>query len=155
MKKAILFLLILASLALCACSGGGKEKEALPSPAALAAELLASGAYSEALEPADGDVGCFLYALQESDAPGMVFYFSGGSTAEEIAVFPCADEAALTRVQAECGTRLELQIRLFADYKPEEVPKLEGALVLTRDNTVILCVAADYDKARAVLDRYF
>ena len=44
---------------------------------------------------------------------------------------------------------------LYTEYKPEEVPKLEKALVLRRDNTIVLCVAADMEKAKAVLDKYF
>ena len=155
MKRAIPFLLVLCCLLLCACAGKPAEKTAVPEPEALAAELLASGAFSEDLALAENEVGCFLYALEESDAPAMRYYFSSGAVADEIAILPCVDEAAAQKARTECGTRLELQTMLYTEYKPEEVPKLEKALVLQRGNTIVLCVAADMEKAKAVLDKYF
>jgi hypothetical protein len=160
MKKLLLCLPVLALLLLCACgekaaSGAPAVKEELPVPEALAAELQAAGAFSEELVLTENDVGCFLYGLVESDAPEMRYYFSSGAVADEIAILPCADDAALEKVKSECATRLDLQTQLFTEYKPEEVPKLEKALVLQRENTVVLCVATDYEKAQAVLDRYF
>jgi hypothetical protein len=155
MKRLLLALSVLALLLLCACASKATPKQPLPDPEALAAELQAAGAFAEELPLSAHDVGCFLYGLQESDAPGMRYYFSSGAVADEIAVFPCPDEAAAEKVKAECGTRLEQQTMLFTSYKPEEVPKLEKALVLQRENTVVLCVASDYGKASTVLDKYF
>jgi len=156
MKNAVRALLIvLTLLVLCSCSGKPEDKQALPEPEALASELLASGAFTEDLGLAENEVGCFLYALEENDAPGMRFYFSSGAVSEEIAILPCASESALQKALTECGTRINLQTMLFTDYKPSEVPKLEKALILQRDNTVVLCVAADYEKAHAILDKYF
>lgn len=155
MKKLLTLLLALCCLALCACTSAPKEKAPIPEPEALAAELLASGAFTEELALAENEVGCFLYALEIGDAPNMRYYFSSGAVSEEIAILPCVDEAAAAKAKSECGTRLELQTMLFKEYKPEEVPKLEKALVLQRDNTVVLCVAADTEKAGAVLDKYF
>ena len=158
MKKLLLCLPVLALLLLCACggkTGAPADKAPLPSPEDLAAELQASGAFAEELVLTENDVGCFLYGLEESDAPEMHYYFSSGAVADEIAILPCADDAALEKVRSECATRLDLQTQLFTEYKPEEVPKLEKALVLQRENTVVLCVATDYEKAQAVLDKYF
>ena len=158
MKKLLLCLPVLLLLLLCACgekSVPAPSKAELPAPEALAAELQASGAFAEELVLAENDVGCFLYGLVESDAPEMRYYFSSGAVADEIAILPCADDAALEKVKSECATRLDLQTQLFTSYKPEEVPKLEKALVLQRDKTVVLCVAADYEKAREILDKYF
>ena len=158
MKKLLLCLPVLLLLLLCACgekSVPAPSKAELPAPEALAAELQASGAFAEELVLTENDVGCFLYGLVESDAPEMRYYFSSGAVADEIAILPCADDAALEKVKSECATRLDLQTQLFTSYKPEEVPKLEKALVLQRDQTVVLCVATDYEKAMAVLDQYF
>ncbi len=155
MKKLHALLAALLLLCLCACGSKTAAKQDLPAPEVLAAELLATGGFAEELTLTENDVGCFLYGLQESDAPGMRYYFSSGAVADEIAVLPCADEAALQKVLSECANRLDLQNQLFTVYKPEELPKLKDALVLQRGNTVVLCVATDYDKVRAVLDKYF
>jgi len=155
MKKILLSLLAVLLLGLCACAPKTPAKQPLPSPDELAAELLATGGFAEELTLADVDVGCFLYGLQQSDAPGMRYYFSSGAVADEIAVLPCADDAAKQKVLSECANRLDLQDQLFTVYRPEEVPKLKDALVLEQGNTVVLCVAADYEKVRSVLDKYF
>ena len=155
MKRLILCLLALCCLILCACADQPKAKAELPAPEALAAELLASGAFSEDLALAENEVGCFLYALEESDAPGMRYYFSSGAVADEIAILPCADEAGAQQAMSECRGRLDNLITLYKQYKPEEVPKLDKAVILQRGNTVVFCAAADADKAKAVLDKYF
>ena len=155
MKKLIPFLLALCCLIFCACASKPKEKAAVPAPEALADELLASGAFSEKLGAVDDVVARTMYVLTEDEVPSIRLYSSSGAVSEEIAIFPCADETAAGKALTECSARLELQKRLYADYKPEEVPKLEKALVVQRGSTVVLCVAADAGKAKAVLDKYF
>ena len=155
MKKLIPLLLALCCLLLTACTSAPKEKEPVPQPEALAAELLATGAFSEDLALAETDVGRFLYALEDLNAPGLVFYFSSGAVAEEIAILPCADEAGAQQAMSECRGRLDNLITLYKQYKPEEVPKLDKAVILQRGNTVVFCAAADADKVKAVLDKYF
>ena len=155
MKKLLPLLLALCCLLLCACASKPAEKAPIPEPEALAAELLASGAFSEDLAIAEDDVGRFLDALEALDAPGLCFCFSSGAVAEEIAVLPCADEANAQTAYSECGNRLQNLIKLYTEYKPEEIPKLDKAMILQRGNTVVLCVAADAEKAKAVLDKYF
>ena len=45
--------------------------------------------------------------------------------------------------------------KIYADYAPDEVPKLEGAFLRTRDKVLVVCVAADPDKAAKLLGPYF
>ena len=52
-------------------------------------------------------------------------------------------EAHLT---AQTETETEVQ------YKPEDLPKLQSAVVRQAGSTVVLVVAADYDAVAAVLD---
>lgn len=149
-----LFLSLLLLAALCACGKGG-EKEALPPFSQLADQLLDSGAFTEALSPVAAQTGCLLYGLEPTVGTEIWFSMSSGATGEEIAAFRCADAATAELTAEACRARLSQQAELYASYKPEEVPKLEGALLLRLDNVVLLCVAADSGKAQAVLDRYF
>lgn len=132
------------------------EAASLPEPEQLAQELLASGAFSDLeAEPAAQKVGLLLYGLEEAAAGETAFYFSSGATAEELAVFRCADADSAQAVAGAAQLRLDRQAASFADYAPAEVPKLESAAVRVQDNVVVVCVAADNALRDAVLDRYF
>ena len=42
----------------------------------------------------------------------------------------------------------------YADYAPDQVPKLDTAVVRTCGEYVIVCVSADNEKAASVVDAY-
>lgn len=160
MKKLSALLLAALFLLLCACSSAdsgtaSSSKLPLPSAEALARELLASGAFSEEMDLAAVKSGCFLYGLEETAAEDMAFCFSGGATAEELAVFFCANADAAALAEAAVRDRISRQSESYASYKPEEVPKLDKALITVSGNAVVVCVCADTASAQAVLDRYF
>ena len=146
------FLVCVLVLSLTAC-GSGKSKAAEVDMDALAADLLSSGGFTDSLnQPADG-VAERLYDLGEGDASQVLLYTGTGSTAEELFLAKAggADAAAL---RAACEKRVENQIKVFQNYAPEEVAKLEAAVLTVAGDTVILAVSADAAAAQAVVDRY-
>ena len=145
-------LLILASLTACGKKAALKD---LPEPEALAASLLNGGIFSDELESADADIGAFLYGLTDAEGVEMFFWLSSGATAEEISIFRCADAARLEAVREAVEARLEFQKSTYESYAPGEVPKLEKAQLRVRDNTLLVCVSADSEKAASLLDPYF
>ncbi len=140
MKKATFAVLVLALLTLCAC--GGKEPEAFD-PAG-AQDLLTSGAFSEELEAIDGEVACALYGIDPETVTDCAVYGSTGATAEELAVFVCADEEGAKAVETQLTTRVADRTADMVGYIPLEVPKLQEAVVERRGVSVILVVANDY-----------
>ena len=144
MKKllcAALGFALLLSLAAC----GGKEEEVTPFSPSDATALLESGAFSETLEAIDADVACVLYGIDESTVTGAAVYGSTGTTAEELAIFVLTDEESAQAARTALGYRVEDRAAAMASYLPNEVPKLESALLEQRGNTVLLVVANDYD----------
>ena len=117
-------------------------------------ELLASDAFTEDLIPLDADIGCQLYNLDPADCRQSVFYLSSGATAEELAMFEATDLSALERIKDAIEERITYQTNAFESYGPLEVPKLNNCIVYTRGHTVILYVAADYDAAKTIQDKY-
>ena len=125
-------LLPLLALCLCLTACGGTADEAGYDPAAAAQALLDSGAFTQALD--------------------ALVYASLSAGAEEIAVLKLgsagAAEAALTALE----NRVAEQREALESYQPEEVGKLDSAIVEQKGNTVLLVVAADAALARSTLD---
>ena len=147
MKRAVLALALLLCVGLTACSGGEKTEE--PFSTDLSATLLESGAFSEELESLDCDTAWALYRLEDAGlereqlTDGQVYY-SSGATCEELSILLFADADAAQTARDALQSYLEGQIQENRDYRPGEIPKLEEALLLQRENTLLLAVCADY-----------
>lgn len=152
MKKLLCGALVYILL-LTVCAGCGQETlEKEPSfPVALTVQtLLDSGAFSEPLEELDPML-LFPLSGEEADYEGSVLYYSTGATAETAAVISVRDAEHVEGVEAALRNWLEYQIEAERDYRPAEVEKLENAILETRGFTVLLVVAADWDKAAAAI----
>lgn len=130
-------------LSLSACGG---EKSPQPfDPAADAQTLLAtSGLFSESLTQVDKPTACMLYGIDEDLVADCAVYASTGATAEELAIFTLSSQDDVETVSTALGYRVEDRIEGLRDYLPDEVSKLENAVIKTRGASVLLVVAADY-----------
>lgn len=157
---------LLCCLVLAACGGSQKPFDPEATTAALVAE---PGVFSEELERLETVIAQRQYALEgylstrqrkyppegyeqgRLDEVRVAAYRSTGATAEEVAVmaFPSEDQAK--EYEAWAPTYLEEQREANVDYRPQEMPKLEGALLRRRGSTVLILVAADYEAAGKVL----
>ena len=153
MKKTVCFLM--AALMLLVGTACEKEPEKEPSfPAAETTQtLLDSGAYSETLEELDLDIAVMLFWLSGdvSQYEGSKVYYSTGATSEMAAVISVSDESLVPEVEEALKAWVESQIEAERDYRPAEVPKLENAIIEARGNSVLLTVAADWEKAEAAI----
>ena len=171
MKKYLTLALALClSLTLAACGGGSSSAPAdtgstgpeavdsttLPDTRTMAQAFLDGGVFSETLEELDLDVAYRLYTLEDygvarEDLVAGTVYCSAGSTAEEVAVLTLTGtDAAQTALQA-LKDHIEVQKESYADYLPDEIPKLDEASVTIYGDTLILVIPADADKAAAVV----
>ena len=133
----------LLCLALTACGGGGAVGQTPYDPETAAQALLDSGAFSDALDTVDQDTAAALYGIDADTITGSAVYTSLSAGAEEIAVLVLTDELE---------ARVADQKAVLESYQPDEVSKLDSAIVEQRGNSVLLAVAADAEKARAALD---
>lgn len=161
-KKFLTALMALACLcALTACQG---EKKPAPAPfeTALVQEIAEAGAFSEELEELDGDVAFALYkladyGLEREDMTECAVLRSAGATCEEAAVLEFGgekggDSKAMEQVGQALMDYVQSQIDANSDYRPNDIPKLENALVERRGDTFLLVVANDLDAAKSVLE---
>lgn len=94
-----------------------------------------------------------LYEVNEEDVVEAKVYVSAGATTEEIAVFHCSSKMAAERVTAAAESRLNKQRNSVQSYKPEELNRLEKAVLRTEGTYVILCVSSDQDGAQIIIDK--
>ena len=110
------------------------------------------GAFSDALDTVDQDTAAALYGIDADTITGSAVYTSLSAGAEEIAVLVLTDEDAAAAALDGLEARVADQKAVLESYQPDEVSKLDSAIVEQRGNSVLLAVAADAEKARAALD---
>ncbi len=142
----------LLALTLTAC-GGGASNAAPFDPESTAQALLDSGAFSEPLEEMSVDLACgTLYDIDAEAVTGCAVYTSLTAGAEEIAVLTFNSEDAASSALEALEQRVADQRAALENYQPQEVSKLDGAILEQRGNSVLLAVAEDASAAQAVLD---
>lgn len=150
-----LFHIVPAVLALCltlsACGGGNEEAVAFD-PAVTAQSLLDSGAFSDALEEVNTSVAATLYGVDEADIADGAVYMSLSAGAEEIAVLVLSDADAAAAAMEGLEAHVADQRAALESYQPDEVSKLDGAILQQKGNSVLLAVCADPEAAKAVLE---
>jgi hypothetical protein len=80
-------------------------------------------------------------------------YISSGATAEEVAVFELKDGNDADKALDAVNQRIETQKQDFKTYIPEEIPKLENAIVKKVGQYVIVCIS-DGDEADEIINSY-
>lgn len=154
MKKIVSLLLVCTLLAaLCAC---GKKPEAKAVDLnALGEELAGSAVFSNTMVKMNAELAVRLYGLDENTASKSVLYISdGGATAEEIFLAEAADADGAAALKTACEERIAGQKDSFKNYVPEEIVKLDDAVLVTEGNCVILVVSCDSAAARGIVDGY-
>jgi len=73
-------------------------------------------------------------------------YISGGSTAEEVAVFELDSVENTDKLIALIKKRVENRKKDFENYIPGEMAKLNNPVIVVKDNVVVLCIADSADK---------
>ncbi|MBU5435163.1 DUF4358 domain-containing protein [Pseudoflavonifractor sp. MSJ-37] len=145
-------LLAVLCLTLTACGGSGSGAAPFD-PASAAQALQDSGAFSEPLEQMDKDLACgTLYDISADDVADCAVYTTPTAGAEEIAVFAMTSEDAAKSALSALEQRVVDQKEALASYQPDEVSKLDAAVLEQRGSSVLLAVANDADAARKAVD---
>ncbi|MHB1150885.1 MAG: DUF4358 domain-containing protein [Eubacteriales bacterium] len=101
-----------------------------------------------------------LIRLQE-DAVSLVYNFGGsstvvyagsGATPEIIIIVECTDSGEADNAVAKIKTYIDDQIKLFADYNPSQLPKLETAVCSAYGRYAICAVSPDSTAVQSVIE---
>ncbi|MGI6013467.1 MAG: DUF4358 domain-containing protein [Oscillospiraceae bacterium] len=146
-KMKVLVALFAAMLVLSSCSSQSKTIDAEK----LSEDLLNNVTFQDELTLADDNTAKKLYNVE--DFVNAYVYISSGATAEEIAVFEFKDEDSAKQALDNANTRISEQKDSFASYIPEEVKKLDNAVVKQTGCYLIVCVS-DGSEAADTISQY-
>ncbi len=132
-------------------AGCGGAEEPFDPAGTTQALLDAPGVFSEELTQLEQPVVDQLYGLGDSGAVEAVCWYSTGATAEEVTVLLFDSEDAAEAFVDRAWDHIAQQKEANETYRPQEMPKLDKAVVERRGETLLVLVAADYEAAQAVL----
>lgn len=96
-----------------------------------------------------------LLGISESEYTEAVLYVGSGATSERLAVFSTGSQAMSDAIKAKCEAHLTEIKANYASYMPDEVDKIEHAVLISNEQYVVLCIADKYDDAKNMIDEYF
>lgn len=136
-------------LLLAAC--GGKDSAAFSTENVQT--LLDAELFAGEMEQVDSYVVSLLYGIPEDSISDCACYMAinTSASADEVTVLVLTDEAAAKTALEACRKRVETQIASYELYGPDQVPRLEDAVVRQAGNTVLLAVG-DPDRLSAAVD---
>ena len=152
MKKMLAALLAaMMMLTLAACGGGSDTKTV--DVQKLADDLKNNVTFSAALDAVSADD--LSYTLDSPEGSTLAGYDAATGTAPDmIVVGQCANEADAKTLYANVQTYLNDLKRQADLYQPEEVTRIEGALLRQDGTVVVLCVSDDTAAAAAIVEGY-
>lgn len=117
----------------------------------LAMDIYNTNEFSDILDTVSAEAAEGLYGIDPADLENSYVMCSTGATAEEIGLFRCVDEDAAARVQAKAKDRIESQKAAYESYAPEEIPKLDDAVIKSTGVYVFYVVSTDSAEVEKVL----
>lgn len=99
----------------------------------------------------NGKVEKILGISQDLFTNAKVYESSSGATPEAIDCIEAKDENAANEIKTALENRLSSQKTLFESYKPEQMPKLENAVIKVNGKYVVMVVSGDSDKANEII----
>ncbi len=118
-------------------------------------ELLATVGFKDTLAKVNDSVTGRIFELGEGEALAGIVYTGGGGTAEEFAAFEADSPEKAEELAMKLRKRVEKRKGDFEGYKPEEMQKLNNALVTVKGNCAVMCVSDNNDAAQSAIDKYF
>lgn len=154
MKKLIPFFLILGLLLSFAGCGEDKKSNADLDATALAQALLKGNVFSGSLDELPPSKAAAFYGVNGDAVEQAVLYHASGTSKEQIVLIKATDENTAAEMVAVLKGLVAEWIEADTAYAPEEVPKLEKAVLRQSGPWVVLVVANDPDTAAKVVGEY-
>lgn len=116
----------------------------------LSTEISETNAFSDILDTVSTEAAVGLYGIDPADVDDICLMCSTGATTEEIGLFKCAGKEAAARVKAKAEERAQSQKTAYESYAPQEIPKLDDAVIKSEGDYVFYVVSTDSAKIEEV-----
>ncbi len=151
-------LLLGLAVVVSACGEGQDRERDVSAPvvidmAALSSQLQKELGLEAELAPVEEEVFAYVYDVVPEDYEEAVLLLSTGAAADEICIVQAADGDSKKAIKKQMEARIEAQKESFASYLPEEVAKLDEAIIREIDAYLILIVCANPEQGNAVLEQ--
>lgn len=155
MKKIVSLLLVLALclLSITACSGDKAQGDI--DVAAAAQQAKDAGGYTDELIQLTDETILSSYALLDTQKlESYAVYVSGTmGTPEEVAVLTGKSDEDVAGILAAVQRRVEDLTINFEDYRPDEMPKIQNAVIVEKGRTVLFAICPEHDAVQKVFDK--
>lgn len=150
MKKLTAIIVVFATVL---CLSSCINNEAINYNAGIAADTLNSSlSFGETLEKSTAAAAYTIYGIDSSLCTDAAIYVGSGATADEVAVFNCKDTQSAETVLDAVNLRLEYLKAGYGSYGPDQVPKIENAVVISTAETIIVCICENPEAVNGILE---
>lgn len=147
MKRFVCFLLCLILLA--GLAGCAKQEAAPVNAQALFDTILAKVQFDTQLENAGDNTA--LYFTELPAGAKLTLFVGSGYYADEAVLVTADTQSDADAAEAMLRSHLQQRRDQFANYLPEEVSKIDDAVLWRQDSTLILCITRDVDTLKQIL----
>lgn len=145
MKKILTGISAFILSVMCLTGCGGKEIDINT-----ASNTILSGVtFAEDLQPASENIALKRLGVNAADVESSVAYVSTNAVVDEFAIIKSTNTE---NVEAAIRAHIDSQSATYASYAPDEVAKLDNAIVKVVDDYVIYVVSEDSTTAQSVVD---
>ncbi|HIT85662.1 MAG TPA: DUF4358 domain-containing protein [Candidatus Ornithomonoglobus intestinigallinarum] len=145
MKKAAAIISAAILSAMCLFGCGAKEIDLTEA----SNSILTGTTFAEELQPTSENIALKRLGVDASSVESCVAYASTNAVVDEFAVIKATDTAA---VETAIRNHIASQIEIYQSYAPDEVAKLNSAVVAVSGDYVIYVVSSDSASAQSVVD---
>lgn len=138
MKKIVSAVLIIAVMLCFASCGKAKQVD----KTLLADYVLKNVSFAEQLESVDADYALASFGL-DKESCSVICYNTSNAVADIFAVFEANDADYVDDIEAAVQSQIDYLRQGYSSYGPNEVPKIDSAVVITSGNLVVFCICPD------------
>ena len=147
----LMAVMCIGTAALTGCGSDSDSSTAGSANSAAAAQTNESVDVTAVAELDEAKIEKIIGISADSYTKAKVYVSSSGGTAEEIDCFEAKDADSAKAIADTLTARVESQKKVFENYVPEEMTKLNDPVLVTNGNYVYLCLSNDNDKAKEII----